>query len=700
MKVVVQPFKKLMDRLLYPKKFLLILVLFVIPLTALVSYITYEIQTDVSIAQKERKGLDATLKLQTIIEKVQQHRGLSSTYLNGNANVLETIQQLKEEIDMEMNQFDQYLHKNGEFQVVMDEWEQLIQNWSEIDITKYTPAESFSIHTDLIDKLLSLGINIADTTYLSLEGDLVRHHLGKLITENLIKSTEHMGQARGKGSTYLAGRKISEDQRMELIYLSKIMTENLSDIHTSMDIILNNHDKVRETIADQYELLMKDAQKFSDLITKELLGAVYLTYDSEEFFAYGTAVMDQLFLFIDYNAHLLDRLLAEHIQLLTIQRNMIIITTIVMIVISTLLFTGFYRSVKESIMLISESMGKIADGNLLARVRLETKDEMKEIERSINATIDSLQQLIKSNQDLAIDLSGSAEELSSSSQESAKATEHIAKITQSITYDIEKETKMVYKVNHSIQLMAEQLEEVSANSEKVLERFEQTTQSTKDGVQFVEDVLKTMKDIHTTVMETATLIKNLGESTKQIDKIVAIITEISNQTHLLALNATIEAARAGEHGKGFAVVAYEVSKLADQSKHSAEQISKLIHQIQNETEEAVQSMDKGTDGVAVGLNKVTEVNQIFHRIDSDINDVKEMVASVVEAVGKITAESDEINEAMGSVEQSAATSTSAIQECSAAVEEQLAAMEQITASAESLAAMAEKLQTMINKFKV
>src|SRR5690606_30477731 len=117
---------------------------------------------------------------------------------------------------------------------------------------------------------------------------------------------------------------------------------------------------------------------------------------------------------------------------------------------------------------------KIADGNLLARVRLETKDEMKEIERSINATTDSLQQLIKSNQDLAIDLSGSAEELSSSSQESAKATEHIAKITQSITYDIEKETKMVYKVNHSIQLMAEQLEEVSANSEKVLERFEQT----------------------------------------------------------------------------------------------------------------------------------------------------------------------------------------------------------------------------------
>ncbi|HKN19600.1 MAG TPA: HAMP domain-containing methyl-accepting chemotaxis protein [Dissulfurispiraceae bacterium] len=102
----------------------------------------------------------------------------------------------------------------------------------------------------------------------------------------------------------------------------------------------------------------------------------------------------------------------------------------------------------------------------------------------------------------------------------------------------------------------------------------------------VKDMAKTENDLSAAML-------SLGGRYKQIGDIIEVIKAIADQTNFLAANASIEAARAGEQDRGFALVADEVRKLADMTTASATEISKLIGSLRNETEKAVELIEKG-----------------------------------------------------------------------------------------------------------
>ena len=108
------------------------------------------------------------------------------------------------------------------------------------------------------------------------------------------------------------------------------------------------------------------------------------------------------------------------------------------------------------------------------------------------------------------------------------------------------------------------------------------------------------------------------------------IKDIADQTNLLALNAAIEAARAGETGRGFAVVADEVRKLAERTAASTAEISKMVSDIQTQTQVAEQNMSEIREQATQSVNRTREAGQTMDQI-------MEGARSVVKAISQYAA---------------------------------------------------------------
>lgn len=186
-------------------------------------------------------------------------------------------------------------------------------------------------------------------------------------------------------------------------------------------------------------------------------------------------------------------------------------------------------------------------------------------------------------------------------------------------------------------------EEVRRAAELSFSTAEETAQISTRGIDSLDQSValsaKTLSMVNTAVG----LISQLTHQTKDIENIVTTIQSVAEQTNLLALNAAIEAARAGDMGRGFAVVADEVRNLAHRAQESAQQIQKMIEELQIGAQEAVSTM---TESQRYSLESVEIANRAGERlgsVTSRIGEIDSMNQSVATATEEQTAVVDSLN---------------------------------------------------------
>jgi len=134
----------------------------------------------------------------------------------------------------------------------------------------------------------------------------------------------------------------------------------------------------------------------------------------------------------------------------------------------------------------------------------------------------------------------------------------------------------IFKVSQEATNSADQ---ISVNSQSAYHTTENNLRIAQKSLDKMRDITLVVNDISGRLGKFQNIVEKLNTSSLKINRIVALINDISDQTNLLALNATIEASKAGIVGKGFAVVADEVKNLSKRVKEATTVISENTEEI-------------------------------------------------------------------------------------------------------------------------
>ncbi|KOY80639.1 methyl-accepting chemotaxis protein [Lysinibacillus macroides] len=359
------------------------------------------------------------------------------------------------------------------------------------------------------------------------------------------------------------------------------------------------------------------------------------------------------------------------------------------------------RAITNPLQRLMGSAAVIGDGDLSQEdVMITSKDELGKLAAIFNNMKNNLRGLIVHIQSNAEQLSASAEELSASAEEMTATTEDV---TRQATETAESSQLASGAANES----AVAMEETAHGIQRIAEASQQlhtsslyASETATNGTEIIADAKKQMDTINESTSTVNELVQKLAKQTEEIGHITKVITDITEQTNLLALNAAIEAARAGEHGKGFAVVADEVRKLAEESKASANSITMLTTEIQQDTENVERAMTNSLASVQDGVVVITKAGESFATIVGAVGEMTHQIQEVSATAEELSASAEQVSASVTEIATGAKNITSNIDTVAAAMEEQSATMNEVTNVATALSENAQELQEEVRKFKV
>jgi methyl-accepting chemotaxis protein len=312
-------------------------------------------------------------------------------------------------------------------------------------------------------------------------------------------------------------------------------------------------------------------------------------------------------------------------------------------------------------------------------------DSIKDIIKSINGAnraqsdindkAEKLSGVSTENVSALIQMKATAEEIAANTQRLFKATEDSYSVVAELAHTAKAISKHSHEALSAVEETSASVEEIGASVREVEEHARASSRmaekvrevTSENGMLTIVNAVEGMENISAEVNKSSEIVQRLGARSSDIEKVLSVIRDVTEQTNLLSLNAAILAVQAGEHGKSFSVVADEIRALSERTASSTREIGGIVKAIQKDIGDAVHSIDSAKVKVDDGNSLVIKVGDALREILTASEHSTEMAKSIERAteeqslgLGQITAAIEEIRKMMHSIAKSTSEEDNAL----------------------------------------
>src|SRR5450830_649875 len=297
-----------------------------------------------------------------------------------------------------------------------------------------------------------------------------------------------------------------------------------------------------------------------------------------------------------------------------------VIATIVAVILIIVLLSLLIRVLLQPLHIMTRAMEDIAqgEGDLTKRLVIHTQDEFGSLGNAFNRFVERIHTSIR--------------EVSSATEHVNEVAMRVVSASNSSMLNSDEQASRTNSVAAAINELGAAAQEIARNAAQASQQASDARGLAEQGQQVVERNISAMNQLSEMLSASSTNIESLNSKTVNIGQILEVITSISQQTNLLALNAAIEAARAGE-----------VRNLAHRTQESAQQVQKMIEELQVGARDSVSTMGDSQRHSQDSMEIANLVGERLNSVTQRIGEIDGMNQSVATATEEQTSVVESIN---------------------------------------------------------